>query len=1616
MSLLLSNALWAQIIGTTEYSFENAIVQSENNETTISVNDANQLTLKQGTASNPIGQNGAHGAIMSSGNTISMRVAKNASITFSLCRYSKAGATFSFTDASGNDVGSIRAESQTEGIDKDLATYVFPGESQLITATLNAEGSVYLHHITIENPLPTESLNGKIEVWDFGAEQLEESTYLNRLDVSAINAWYTYAEGEEPGASGRNVPASFTAGALSWSSTSSSSDRLRTSNIALTRYDANVSSETYTGRLYVNASAATSRYFSLNLDEDDEVKVIALSQNGKGELHFASVAQPKEQNDVAHLSGDAAEYHFVAKNAGVYRLYDSVDKPSYFRIYRKNATYKTLRGSVDVTNASGLPDNYAIVFINDAGKKWTTTPVNGAYSLDLPSAYHYQMTLTSANGYVISSEKTLKLVDNTTHDVVIEKVSLKTLSGKITGLGDALPALDLVFSPTDESKVYTPVLELDITSGNYVVALEPDVEYKVTAGAVNDYDINTSSVLITDDTSQDIAFTAKPNYAVSIDIQGLSSEEAEALELIFTNLEEDGYVYRFSDISSVALRNGVYAIDYAGLDAYPVEMQALSNLVVNGKSAGKTILFSPVNLWSFDEKAVSSDAYKGLVFTGAGTVSSELSKGHLTARNGDIIKVPMTVGQKMKVSYYYEADFSIGGGASITTTSQSTGLIETAEYTYSGTEAGYASIAIGASVATTYVTQIEVIGQVNYSPSITVGKGKDYETINEALAAIALMQRPNNERVNVMIEPGDYEEMLVIDMDNVSLTNAATSPGIALKDGGVNIENNAVRITSYYGHGYNYYSMGSNQKWSANALRVNKENGHLSYENKGSGTSNGSFWNATVVVFANGFEANHIIFENSFNQYISQKESEDIVVEWASGGKGERPVDAGNTNVQQKSFVERAAALAISGGDKIVLNNCRLVGRQDVLYGGIGSRVAVYKGVVMGGTDYIFGGMTAVFYKTVLAMNTSEDANDKSYITAGQQGAEDRGYLMYECTVSSAEPGVDNVSSYRSKPGSFGRCWSGINCEVLFYNTTVETSNNPDFAGHSLIIPEGWTDGLGGPSQRVGEYATKEISGVDNSARRQSEGSWGKTVLREASTRGDGVALTPFNFTKGADAWNPIAELVANDVEPESKTYYVATEGNDNNAGTSIAAPFVSITKALSKVKAGDVIYIREGTYNYSSKISLNAEGTVDNPIRMEAYQGEKVIVDFSQMTTGSSNRGFSLSGDYWVIKGLKIQHAGDNGMHVSGNYNRIEKCVFFKNRDSGLQLSNGAANNKIINCDSYANADPDDYADADGFACKIDVGDNNYFYGCRAWLNVDDGWDGYMKEDLKPTTTLENCWTWMNGYFPDGSDAGASANGNGFKVGGSDDRNLDHNFVLINCVAFDNKSKGFDQNNNTGNMRFINCTAYRNKGKNYSVPRALNTGNTAKLVNCIAIDDKISLGSFVEQTTNSWNGFSFDNSDFLSLDTTGVSSDRKADGSLPDLPVFRLAQGSNFINAGTDMGYPFDGSSPDLGAFRFDAAMNPVAEVKTRREKLKIKDNPIKDVLTLELTSETRETALIQVVAMTGKTLVSKNAELFGGAQSIAIEVTHLNDGIYVLTVKSPSTNAYEKFVKTGE
>jgi len=84
----------------------------------------------------------------------------------------------------------------------------------------------------------------------------------------------------------------------------------------------------------------------------------------------------------------------------------------------------------------------------------------------------------------------------------------------------------------------------------------------------------------------------------------------------------------------------------------------------------------------------------------------------------------------------------------------------------------------------------------------------------------------------------------------------------------------------------------------------------------------------------------------------------------------------------------------------------------------------------------------------------------------------------------------------------------------------------------------------------------------------------------------------------------------------------------------------------------------------------------------------------------------------------------------------------------------------------------------------------------------------------------------------------------------------------------------------------------------------------------------KINTGAVYTHSNNTWDSeVTLSSADFAgSLDSatiaTALLAPRQSDGSLPVFNHLKLASGSDLIDAGLDVGLPYNGSAPDLGAF----------------------------------------------------------------------------------------------------
>jgi hypothetical protein len=168
--------------------------------------------------------------------------------------------------------------------------------------------------------------------------------------------------------------------------------------------------------------------------------------------------------------------------------------------------------------------------------------------------------------------------------------------------------------------------------------------------------------------------------------------------------------------------------------------------------------------------------------------------------------------------------------------------------------------------------------------------------------------------------------------------------------------------------------------------------------------------------------------------------------------------------------------------------------------------------------------------------------------------------------------------------------------------------------------------------------------------------------------------------------------------------------------------------------------------------------------------------------------------------------------------------------------------------------------------------------------------------------------------------------NGNGFKGGGYGADPADFpadpaEHTTRFCLAFSNKAAGFYANHHPGLLFFHNNTGYDNHPNFNMLGMNASGGDitVGEYRNNVAFGGTLfSNRNAADEASNSWtiDGLMVTEADFQSVATTGMDAARGSDGSLPVLPNFRLAEASDLIDQGADLGLPFAGAAPDLGAF----------------------------------------------------------------------------------------------------
>ena len=419
--------------------------------------------------------------------------------------------------------------------------------------------------------------------------------------------------------------------------------------------------------------------------------------------------------------------------------------------------------------------------------------------------------------------------------------------------------------------------------------------------------------------------------------------------------------------------------------------------------------------------------------------------------------------------------------------------------------------------------------------------------------------------------------------------------------------------------------------------------------------------------------------------------------------------------------------------------------------------------------------------------------------------------------------------------------------------------------------------------------------------------------------------------------------LGASAIEANAADYYVSPEGSDNNKGT-IESPYATLTPVQSKVKPGDTVYFRGGTYKptveqsmgersslYSCAFILEKSGEEGSPITYMAYPGEQPVFDMSgYLPEGKRISVFYVNASWLHIRDLEVTgtkvmvNDGSNTQsecfsNRGGSHNIYERLKMHDGEAIGWYLVKGG-DNLVLNCDAWCNYDKaNGGGNTDGFGCHPAEGDTgNVLRGCRSWWNSDDGFDLIHAFE---SVWIDNCWAFYNGYCP--NEFKSAADGNGIKAGGygmSETARAPETIPshkVTNCLAYYNKSGGLYSNHHLAGITWINNTAVYNRWNYNMTNRKSHTeavdvnGYGHFLANNVSFNPRDKDYYYLDLTLSTLYNNTFGpvemtltDSDFVSVDAEQLIAERKSDGSLPDISF--MVPSAHSTIADNQMGYTY--------------------------------------------------------------------------------------------------------------
>lgn len=707
--------------------------------------------------------------------------------------------------------------------------------------------------------------------------------------------------------------------------------------------------------------------------------------------------------------------------------------------------------------------------------------VDSGYSVQMKTTTQ-SVTVDDITGYIVEKEGQKYLPVISGGDVKVRTMALTeynpiinvTVTGTVANAAEN-GITEIKFDSLTDSSAKTVTAQVD-SNGKYSVVLKRvngSARYEVSISAVgfkiNDTDNGNILELTGEDATavKDFEAVADAVATVSGSIMGIPADAVKGT--VSVKFVPDNSKLSTIEVDVKAQTDGSYSF---------------SNVSINS-SSNYSVVLGGVDDYEVTEKLnKAAGDYTDVKIAATQRAKVNVSGKFVTSddKASDVTKITFT--NKSDSSYSYSFDVTGDGyKAQLRAGEYDTSVVSEKYTAYDHVSVGSADV-----LNDVYLETEADTSPVEYQAEVKVGKGQQFETITDAVKYIGRMTR-TTERVTITLTDALYREQVMVDTPYVTISSETGSA-----------------ITWYYGSGYTYYSADMNGYYSE-ARAVDKYEKGVEI---GMGTGH---WGATVNVLptATAFRSEGVIYESSFNRYMTTEEVADGVGKGGDNSKVDRS-KATDADIKLYKNKERACVIFIEA-DQSEFKDCQFLSSQDTMFTGNNTEHTYFKNcVIEGTTDYICGDGSAVFDGCTLSMYGYGDKAASGSIIVASKALSQLGYLFNNCkVVKTSYPGINKgiTKTY------FARPWRA-DSKVVFLNTEVEDANT--------IAPAGFTSmsNVTPAKAKYYEYNTHLADGIKVSTSSRAAGV-NKMTDEEASA----VKLEDY-----FEGWTP-AYYKSGDVKPE---------------------------------------------------------------------------------------------------------------------------------------------------------------------------------------------------------------------------------------------------------------------------------------------------------------------------------------------------------------------------------------------------------------------------------------------------------------------------------------------------